>query len=75
MRRGAISLGDVQCDECHQIVEHSKRYLAIEEENGAEADKGKTMHYCMKCAKKKHYVREWEEKGEKIVTVFPAAGE
>ena len=31
MRRGCISLGDVQCDECHRIIPYPERYLVIDE--------------------------------------------
>jgi len=45
MRRGCISLGEIQCDECHRIIPHSERYLAIDEEDGIEVEKGKTKGY------------------------------
>ncbi len=70
MRQGCISLGDVQCDQCHRIIPHSERYLAIEEEDGVEADKGKTAHYCVECALTKGYARYEEERGERILTFF-----
>ena len=72
MRRGAISLGDIQCDKCKRMVGHSERYLAVEEEKGVEADKGQTMHYCMECAVKKGYAYYRAEKDGKILTVFPS---
>lgn len=71
MRRGCISLGEMQCDECRRTIRHSERYLAIEEEDGVEADTGKTARYCMDCAQKKGYAYYREEKDGKILTVFP----
>ena len=71
MRRGGISLGQIQCDECHRIIPHSERYLAIEEEDGVEVEKGKTVHYCVECALQKGYAYYKEEKEERILTFFP----
>ena len=71
MRRGAISLGDVQCDRCHRLIRHSERYVAVDEEKGVESAKGQASHYCMECAVKKGYAYHREEKDEKILTVFP----
>jgi ribosomal protein S26 len=71
MRRGAISLGDIQCDKCRNLVGHGERYLAIEEDGGAEADRGQTVHYCVPCAVKKGYASYRADKEGKILTVFP----
>ena len=71
MRRGCISLGEIQCDECHRIIPHSERYLAIDEEDGVEVEKGKTAHYCVECALQKGYAYYKEEKDERILTFFP----
>lgn len=71
MRRGCISLGQVQCDECNRIIQHAERYLAIEEEDGVEAEGGKTNNYCVECALQKGYASDREEKGERILTFFP----
>ena len=73
MRRGCISLGEINCDKCHREIEHSERYLAIEEEKGVEAETGKTARYCMECAVKKGYASYRQEKDEKILTIFPSA--
>ncbi len=73
MRQGCISLGEIQCDKCHRIVPHSKRYLAIDEEDGAEVEKGETVHYCVECALEKGYAYYHDEKGERILTFFPKA--
>lgn len=71
MRQGCISLGDIKCDGCHHTIPHSERYLAIDEEDGVETEKGKIAHYCVECALQKGYASHTEEKGEKILTFFP----
>ena len=72
MRRGCISLGEMECDNCHRTIRHSERYLAVEVDNkGHEADKGKTVRYCTDCALKKGYASYREEKDGKILTFFP----
>ncbi len=71
MRRGCISLGDIQCDECQRIIPHSERYLIIDEEDSAEVEKGKTVHYCVECALQKGYAYYEEKKDERILTFFP----
>ena len=73
MRRGCISLGEINCDKCHRAIEHSERNLAIEEEKGVEAEIGQTARYCMECAVKKGYASYRQEKDEKILTIFPSA--
>jgi len=65
MRRGCTSLGDVQCDDCHRIIPHSERYLAIEETEGVK------LRLCVDCALNKGYARYKEEKkGEEVLTFF-----
>ncbi len=71
MRRGCISLGQAQCDKCHRIIPHSERYLATDEENGAEVAEGTMAHYCLECALQKGYADYEQEKDEKILTFFP----
>ncbi len=71
MRQGCISLGDIQCDECHRTIPYSERYLAIDEEKGVEVEVGKTAHCCVECALKKGYAHYKEEKGDRILTFFP----
>jgi len=71
MRQGCISLGEIRCDECQRIIPQSERYLAIDEEDGVEVEKGKTVHYCVKCALEKGYAHYKEEKDDKILTFFP----
>ena len=70
MRRGCISLGNIQCDECHQTIPYPERYLAVNEKNGVEDDEGETAHYCVDCCLKKGYARYITEKGEEILTFF-----
>jgi len=53
------------------VVPYAERYLAIDEEDGVEVEKGKTVHYCVECALEKGYARINEEKGEKTLTFFP----
>ena len=71
MRQGCISLGDTKCDGCQNTIPHSERYLAIDEEDGVEVEKGKIAHYCVECAMQKGYAYHKEEKGERILTFFP----
>ena len=72
MRRGNISLGDIQCKECMKIVPHSERYLAMDEEDGVEVEEGgTTVYYCVECTLKKGLAYYKEEKDERILTFFP----
>jgi hypothetical protein len=64
MRRGCISLGDVQCDECHRTVSHSERYLIIEEGDA-------TLRLCVDCSLNKGHARYKRDKGEQVLTFFP----
>lgn len=71
MRRGCISLGEIQCDSCGQLIAHSERYLAIEEKDGEEVEEdGQTVHYCLECCDKKGYISYKQIKNEKILTFF-----
>jgi len=73
MRRGCISLGQVRCDGCGQVIPYPERYLAIEEKNGVEVEKGEegeTAYYCVECALKKGYAHYKREKNEQILTFF-----
>jgi len=65
MHRGCISLGDVQCDDCHRTIPHSERYLATEETEGV------ILRLCVDCCLKKGYARYKVEKGKQILTFFP----
>lgn len=71
MRRGCISSGEVQCDECHRIISYGERCLAVDEKDGIEAGEGKTQHYCVECCLKKGYARYKTEKKEEILTFLP----
>ena len=71
MRQGCISLGQIQCDNCQRIIPHSGRYLAVDEEDGVEVEKGKISCYCVDCCLTKGYARYREEKGDRVLTFFP----
>ena len=71
MRRGCMPVGDMQCDECHRIIPHSERYLAIDEEDGVEVEDGEIARYCVECAVNRGYAYFKEEMGEKMLTFFP----
>jgi len=75
LRQGCISLGHIECDNCQQIIPHSKRYLIVDEEDGVEVENGKKSCYCVDCCEQKGYVRYSEEKGEKVLTFFPSEAE
>ncbi len=70
MRRGCISLGEIQCDECHHTIPYPDRYLAIDEKDGVEDEEGETRRYCVECCLKKDYAHYKEEKGERTLTFF-----
>ncbi len=70
MRRGCISLGEIQCDECHRTIPYPERYLAINEKNGVEDEEGETSHYCVECCLMKEYAHYKTEKGERVLTFF-----
>ena len=65
MRRGCISLGNVQCNECHRLIPHAERYLFIEEASGEK------KHLCVDCSLEKGYAHYKEEKRERVLTFFP----
>ena len=65
MHQGCISLGEIQCDDCHSIIPHSERYLIFEETEGV------ILRLCVDCCLKKGYAGYKEEKkGEKVLTFF-----
>ncbi len=64
MRRGCISLGEVQCDDCHRIISYLERYLVIEETEGSE------LHLCVDCCQKKGYADYKVEKGQQVLTLL-----
>ena len=61
MRRGCISLGNVQCDDCHRIIPYPERYLIEEMEDT-------TLHLCVDCCQKRGYVHYESEKGKSELT-------
>ncbi|MFC1957475.1 hypothetical protein ACFLX0_01485 [Chloroflexota bacterium] len=71
MRRGCISLGEIQCKKCQRIIPYSERYLAIDEENGTGTETGESAHYCVECALQEGYAYYTEEKGERTLSFFP----
>jgi hypothetical protein len=71
MRRGCISMGEVKCDICQRVIPYPERYLAVDEKDGVEVDKGDTVHYCVRCALEKGYAHYRELKGEMVLTFFP----
>ncbi len=70
MHRGCMSLGEVQCDDCHRIIPHPERYLAVEEKDSVEVEKSKVLRYCIDCCLKKGYARYVVEKDDKVLTFF-----
>ena len=64
MRRGCVSLGNIRCGECQRVIQHSQRYLVIEEP-GAE-----TSMLCADCSLERGYAHYKEEKGERVLTFF-----
>ncbi len=71
MRRGCISLGEAKCNVCQCVIPYPERYLAIDEDDGLEVEKGKTVHYCIKCALEKGYAHYEDDPEGKILTFFP----
>ena len=70
MRRGCLSVGTVNCDICKNHIPYPARYVMVDEdENGVEVEKGgKSVRYCVDCAKKKGYAHYKEIKGEMVLT-------
>ena len=64
MRCGCISLGDIQCNDCHRMIPYLKRYLLTEESDGV------TLCLCVDCALNRGYAGYRPEKGEQVVTFF-----
>ena len=70
MRRGCISLGELQCDECHHRIPAPDRYLVIDEKDGVADEEGEPHRYCSECSLEKGYAHYKTEKGERILTFF-----
>ena len=64
MRRGCISLGDAQCDECHRIIPYLERYLIAEDAEGVR------LHLCIDCSLNRGYASYKQDKGERVLTFF-----
>ena len=73
MRQGCMSLGEIQCNECHRTIPHSERYLSVSEQDNTEMVRGGTLRYCVDCCLKKGYAYYRVEKGEQILTFFEEA--
>ena len=70
MRRGCIAVDEIRCDGCGRIIRHPERYLAIDEKDGIEVEKGQIQRYCIDCSLKKGYAHYKEEKGKQVLTFF-----
>ena len=62
MQRGCVSLGNMQCDDCHRVIQHAERYLIMEEAGSAK------LSLCVDCSLDKGYAHYKEEKGERMLT-------
>ncbi|HSW58120.1 MAG TPA: hypothetical protein VLH15_06940 [Dehalococcoidales bacterium] len=56
MKRGCISLGNINCDECHRNIPYPERYLSIE------IDKLTNQTLCLNCCIDKNLTRKESEK-------------
>jgi hypothetical protein len=54
VRRGCISLGNINCDQCGRAILYPERYLFIEE--------AKKQTMCMDCCLKKNLVKPANDK-------------
>ena len=71
MRRGCISQGNIQCDNCGQVVPYAGRYMTVEEKDGEEtSEAGETKNYCVKCCVEKKYAAYREEKRGKSINLL-----
>jgi hypothetical protein len=64
MHCGCISLGGINCDECHRDIPYPERYLVIHEG-------GTVTHLCINCSSDKGLVYYMEDKGTRTATFFP----
>jgi hypothetical protein len=62
LRRGCISLGNINCDVCHRKILYPERYLSLEE------TKGKSQTLCMTCCEARGLVQpeSSKENAEKL---------
>lgn len=56
MRRGCISLGNIQCDQCGRTIRYPERYLYLEETK----DKHKML--CLSCCQENGMVKAGSKK-------------
>jgi hypothetical protein len=55
VRRGCISLGNINCSQCGRAILYPERYLLVEKE-------GKNQTMCMDCCQKKKLVKPENDK-------------
>jgi hypothetical protein len=65
MRRACLSLGDIHCDQCQRLIEHSEQYLIITEEDG------ERKQLCADCSLEQGFAHYKEDKRERVLTFFP----
>ncbi|MFC2019431.1 hypothetical protein ACFLU4_05695 [Chloroflexota bacterium] len=70
MQRGCISLGDIQCDNCHQAIPYLGHYLATNEEEKGEEGNAPTLRYCLDCCLTEGIARYTEERRKQTLTFF-----
>lgn len=63
MKRGCVAIGTIKCDICGANIEHSDRYLIVDD-----ADGRSKQRICANCCLKKKYAKYITEKGEKILS-------
>jgi len=63
-------VGTVACDICKRPIPYPDRYLMVDEDaSGEEVNQGgRSVRYCIDCAKEKGYARYKEIKGEMMLT-------
>jgi hypothetical protein len=66
VNRGCLAVGEIKCDGCDQLIEHGERYLLIEEKEDEQS------RFCVECCLNKGYAARVQEKGEEVLTFFPA---
>jgi len=71
MQRGCISLGDIQCDDCHQTIPYLGHYLATTEEvKEGEEGNPPTLRHCLDCCLTKGIAHYVSERGKQTLTFF-----
>lgn len=69
MNRGCVAVGEIKCNNCQRLIEAGQRYLVVDEEDGGK------LHFCLECSVAKGYAAYVKEKGEEVLTFFPALPE